>query len=164
MKRLGLIIADATRARIFFYQRLVGPAGPVEQLVEERDLVDPARRARDGAAFADDPGRGHAGDHGFGFDDHREAHRDVLDHRFAREIVIEAGRVMADHGLRDLVVIASPRMLGRLRAELEPLHRTYAIRELDRDLTQLPLVELRDHLAALAVLPAPILAAQAMGS
>ena len=155
MKRICLVIADASRARIYTYERFQEPDGLHEELREERDLVDPARRKRASELFSDNAGVNHSGHAGNAFDDHRQAHLDRLDANFAREITGEIEAITRDQGYRELIVIASSRMLGELRATLEPLRRTLAIKELERDFTKLTTAELRDRLTKLDLLPPP---------
>jgi Protein required for attachment to host cells len=153
MKHLCLVIADATRARIFTYEQLLDPSGPREQLREERDLIDPEHLKHEGDMFSNAGGGDHAGVHGFGFDDHRQAHLEDLAAKFAARVVGEAEQVLASQGYRELVVIASPKMLGWIRPKLDAVRRTVKVTELDRDLTNLTLGNLREQLTALDVLP-----------
>lgn len=120
---------------------------------EECDLVDPARRQRASELFSDGSGGNHSGRHGYAFDDHRQHHLDRLDAAFAKQIAAEAERVTRDQGFQTLIVVASSRMLGALRDALASLPRTVTITELERDYTRLTTAELRDHLAALELLP-----------
>jgi protein required for attachment to host cells len=153
MKRICLVVADATRARILTYQRLVEPDGPHEQLQEHADLIDPARRQRPTELFSDGSGGNHVGPRATALDDHREAHLAELDAVFAKEIAAATTKLVHDHGYPQLVVCASSRMIGPLRATLEPLKRTVAITDFQRDYTRLPVAELRERLVELAVLP-----------
>jgi len=155
MKRICLVVADAARARIYTYERSQEPEGLHEELREERDLVDPARRKRASELFSDSSGVNHSGPAGNAFDDHRQAHLDRFDANFAREITAELEAIARDQRCRELIVIASTRMLGELRATLEPLRRTLAIKELDRDFTKLTTAELRERLTKLDLLPSP---------
>ena len=153
MKRICLVVADATRARIYTYEQLQEPDGPHEQLREELDLVDPARRKRPSELFSDDSGANHAGTRGYAYDDHRQAHLDHFDTSFAHDIAAAIDRIVRANDYHTVVVIASSRMLGALRTSLEPLKRTVAITELERDFTKLATPALRDRLAELDVLP-----------
>jgi protein required for attachment to host cells len=154
MKRICLVVADAARARIYTYQQLLEPDGPHDELREERDLIDSARRKRASELFSNGSGTNHTGHHGYAFDDHREAHLANLDAAFAHEISDEIARITRDQGYRDVLVVASARMLGALRTKLEPLRRTLTITELERDYTKLTTAQLRDQLSALELLPA----------
>ena len=163
MKRICLVVADATRARIFTYQQLLEPDGPHEELREQRDLVNPARHKRAGELFSDNTGANHSGPRGYAFDDHRQAHLDQLDVRFAKEIAGEVERTMHSDGYRELIVVASSRMLGDLRVAFEMLSRVATIKTVERELTKLGPAAIRDHLAALGLLPArPHLAASSL--
>ena len=153
MSRTCIVVADATRARIFTYNRQLEADGPHEELREVADLVDPERHQRPSALFADDTGGNHVGHRGYSFDDHRQGHLDRLDAAFAKAIVAEATRTAAEHHCHDVSILASPRMLGALRQWLEPLRRTRTVTEFDRAYTQLPSAELRDRLAALDIIP-----------
>lgn len=151
--RICLLVADAARARIYTYEQLHEPGGPHEVMREECDLVDLARRQRPSELFSDGAGGDHSGRHGYSFDDHRQGHLDQLDANFAKQIAADVERVMRDHGYHALIVVASSRMLGELRDSLESLRRRVTITELEKDFTKLATAELRDHLAALELLP-----------
>ena len=153
MKRICLVVADATRARILTYQRLQEPDGPHEQLREHADLVDPARRQRPTDLFSDGSGGNHVGPRANALDDHREGHLLEMDTVFAKEIAAATAKLLAEHGFQQLVVLASSRMIGPLRTTLEPLKRTVEITDFQRDYTKLPIAELRERLVDLAVLP-----------
>ncbi len=153
MKRICLVVADAARARIYSYEQRLEPDEPHDELREEVDLVDSARRQRPSELFSDDTGANHTGHRGYAFDDHRQHHLDQLDTNFARQIVGELTRITHDNSYQKLVIVASSRMLGELQASLEPLRRTVTITELERDFTKLATAELRDRLAELELLP-----------
>lgn len=155
MQRTSIAVVDATRARLFTYERSAEPEGVREQLTEQTDLVNPARR-RTGAELFSDSGKtaGRAGDHGFGFDDHRAAHIDQMDAEFARAVIAEIERAIRTPGSQRLVLCASPRMLGTLRELGAALARDgLVIDELPRDLVKLTMPEVRDHLASYGLLP-----------
>jgi protein required for attachment to host cells len=153
MKRICLVVADATRARIYTHEYAVEPGGSRDQIVEIVDLVDPARRQTEQEMFCDRTGSSHSGGRGYSFDDHRRNHLDHLDAAFAKHIASEADRITREHGIHELVLVANPRMLGLLRHPFEPLARTVTITELERDYTKLTTPELRDRLAELDLLP-----------
>jgi protein required for attachment to host cells len=152
MKRI-LLIADATRARIFTYEQHQAPDGPHEELREEKDLVDSERRKRASDLFSDSSGGNHNGPHGYSFDDHRKHHLEQLDAEFAAELAGAIEPIARERGYHNLLVVTSSRMIAPLRAALEPLKRILTITELERDYTKLATAELRDHLAALDLLP-----------
>ncbi|MGE5184735.1 MAG: host attachment protein [Acidobacteriota bacterium] len=155
MYRACIAIADATRARVFAFERTADVSGVHEELIEQADLVNPARRRRPSELFSDSrPGSSRTGTRGFAFDDHRDAHVDKLDDEFAAATVTEIRRILREAKAHRLIVCASPRMLGALRvAELR--HDGVAIDELPRDLVKLTISQLRDALASYGLLPPP---------
>ena len=153
MKRICLVVADATRARIFTYERLAEPGGPREEFREEADLVDPERRRQPHELYTDDAGQGRNGPHSYAFDDHRQDHRDRLDKEFAHEIAAAVEKIVKAQGFRELVVLANARMLGALRQRFGAFERMSSISYLDRDFTALSPHALRERLAELELLP-----------
>jgi len=148
MKRACVAIVDAAHARFFRYIQDEGRAG----LEELADRVSPGRQAH--GMFAERPSRGNnAGPRASTMDDHRDDHIAELDTRFAREVVAEVSRIVRDDNFGHLIVVASPKMLGRLRVELAALRRSgIAIDEIPQDLTRLTSPQVHDHLAALHVI------------
>lgn len=59
----------------------------------------------------------------YGFDDHRDAYVDRLDIMFAHAVVAEIEDLLRSSGARRLILCASPRMLGELRATGDGLRR-----------------------------------------
>lgn len=156
MTRICLVVADASRARIFTYERSLEPEGMQEHLTEEQDLVDSTRRKTASQLASDRSGANHVGGRSFVTDDHRQRHLDELDAEFAREIATETERIARERGYHDVLVVASSRMLGRLRRELASLRKAgITVDEIQRDYTRLSTQELRERLAELAVLPPP---------
>lgn len=162
MYRVCIAIVDASRARLFQFERTSDPEGLHDQLTELRDLVDPARRLRPSELFSESGGVGHSGQHGFGFDDHRGEHVARLDAEFARSIVAELAQLAVDADR--LIVCASPRMLGQLRDAIGALQRPdLVIDEVPRDLVKLTPAQLRAQLATYGLLPTPLPRPQVAG-
>lgn len=157
MYRACIAIVDATRARLFTFDRTVEPDGVHEQLVERRDLVDPARRRRPAELFSDTrPGSSRTGGRQFGFDDHRDASLERMDRDFARSIVAEIAALLRSSASQRLILCASPRMLGELRQVGGEIRRDgLVLDELPRDLVKLTASEIREHLASYGLLPPP---------
>src|SRR5437762_2350966 len=94
MYRACIAIVDATRARLFTFERSTEPDAMREALHEHIDLVNPARR-HPGELFADRrPGSNRTGGLQSTFDDHRRGHIDNLDAEFARTVVGELLRLL----------------------------------------------------------------------
>lgn len=156
MYRACIVVADASRARLFQFERSQEAEGLRETLVETRDLVDPARRLRPSTLFSDSrPGTNRTGNLQYALDDHRDASIDRLDATFAREIVDAVAEMVRAHPVQRIVVCASPNMLGTLRrAGEDVLPSTVTVDQLSRDLVKLTPTELRDQLASYGFLPA----------
>lgn len=157
MYRACIAVVDASRARLFTLERNAGEGDLHEELLEQRDLVNPARRQRPSELFSESrPGTSRTGGRQYAFDDHRDAHIAELDAEFSRAVAGElAGLIESTHARR-LILCASPRMLGHLREVGRELHRDMlVIDEVPRDLVKLTPTELRDQLASYGLLPAP---------
>jgi protein required for attachment to host cells len=153
MYRACIAVVDATRARLFSFERTSDASGVHEQLIERVDLVNPARRRRPSELFSDSrPGSSRTGGHQFAFDDHRDAHIDRLDEEFAGAASTEIRRIIRESGVNRLIVCASPRMLGALRVS-ELQRDCITLDELPRDLVRLTTSELREALTDHRLLP-----------
>ncbi len=158
MKRACIAIVDASRARLYTYEE---GGDPTHQLSEVKDLVNPGRRLRVGEMVSNyEPGvsvsQGGATARS-STDDHREAHVDELDSKFAREVVESIERLVNEDGYRHLIVVASPKMLGLMRQTDGVLHRPdLTIDEISRDLSKLTSPQLHDHLSSMNLIPARV--------
>lgn len=161
MKRLCIALADASRARIFTFEELAGreggPEQPSRQQIEEQiSLVHPARRRRPSEIFSDTrPGSDRAPTgRGFAVSDHRDHAMREMDRRFAADIARHLREVVDTCGCRDVILAASPRMLGLLRELTAPLVEAgVAVHDLDRDLVRLTPAQLQDFLAERGLVP-----------
>ena len=164
MEKTGIIVADGARARFITYE----PTRDVDldgkpRCIEQADLVNPEGRAAPREQFSDRPGRLHSSRGGPAHlaDDHRQRHQEEVDRRFARRI-LEATQPFAEtHQLGRLILIAAPRLLGCLRAQLDGRRLAdLDIVELNEDHTQRPLLQIAALLIQRELLrgPAPTLA------
>lgn len=155
MPRTCIAVVDATRARLFTFDRTDVLGEIQETLFERTDLVNPARRKTPAQLFSDSrPGTSRTGRLQYAFDDHRDAHIDELDAGFAREITAAIERTIQDTGAARLILCASPRMLGVLRST--PLRRDgLAIDEIPRDYTKLTAPQIHEQLVERGLLPPP---------
>lgn len=155
MYRACIAVVDASRARLFTYERSSEVDGLEEHLIEQRDLVNPARRLRPVDLFSDSrPGSSRTGSLQYGLDDHRDKHIDALDAEFSRLIIDQLVEVLRAAHAQRVILCASPRMLGELRESGNELSREgVEIDELDRDLVKLTVPQLREHLASYGLLP-----------
>jgi protein required for attachment to host cells len=150
MKRACIAVVDAARARLYTYEQ--DTEASANELREVIDLANGARRLRPYDLFADS---GHGpGTPGHSFDDHRSAHVEDMDEKFAKDVVAEIDRIMREGAFEHVIVAASPNMLGDLRKCDSVLHRDGVIvDEIPSDLAKLTAPQLHDHLAQLKLLP-----------
>ena len=72
MTRTCIVVADASRARLFLFTRQLDAGELHETLTETTDLVNPARRLRPSELFSESrPGVSRSRDLQYGIDDHR---------------------------------------------------------------------------------------------
>jgi protein required for attachment to host cells len=165
MKRACIAIVDAARARIYTYDEPAyadrAGSAPGTMLREEIDLVNPGRRGHD-LFSTTKPGIKRPVSGGGTTDDHRAAHFEQLEHRFAKQVIEEVDRVARRGGFAHVVFVATPKMLGELRTLDAVLRRADLTFEyIERDLTRLTSPQIHDHLAQLRLIaprPRPALA------
>src|SRR5260221_8475965 len=98
MYRTCIAVVDATRARLFTYDRFADESGVHDELVERTDLVNPIRRQRPSEVFSDPrPGSGRVGNRQFAFDDHRDDHIARFDIEFACAAMAALHELVADY-------------------------------------------------------------------
>src|SRR5688572_8618074 len=134
MKRACVAVIDAAHARVFSYSVDNGRS----MLEELHDRVSPGRQAH--GMFADKQSEGirNGNARPNATDDHRTDHIAELDDRFARDMVAEVTKIVRAHAFRRVIVVATPKMLGCIRQEIEPLRRSgVTVDEIPQDLTRL---------------------------
>jgi protein required for attachment to host cells len=155
MQSTCIAVVNATRARLFVFERSSEAGGVREDMVERTDLVNPARRRTASQLFSDTRTRtNRLGGRVYGLDDHVAAHLDELDTEFAREIAGALEQAVRETGAKHLILCASPRMLGTLRAMNLP-RAGLAIDELARDYAKLTAPQIHDQLVEQRLLPPP---------
>ena len=134
-----VVVADSARARI-----LSGDAGS-GPLLERQDLVHPESRLRqqDLASDASGAGTGGVGSHSMG---HEKSSRDQAADDFAREVVEAIEHIHHSGELGRLYLVAAPRFLGLLRGHLSKACRGLIAGEIDKDLVQHGIDEIRAQL------------------
>lgn len=138
-----IVLADAKHARI--YEQIARAAKLVA--IPDQELV-----AEDDHAFArelgtDRPGR--AFDPGSGTPHAMEPHSDPHERSkaaFARRVAVRLDEAVRTKRCNHLVLIAPPKMLGILRAELGAASRACVIASAGKDLMKIPTAELQAHI------------------
>lgn len=114
-----VLVADGARARLFTID--AADDSGRKEITEHRDFANPAAELTGKQLFANLKSGRHrapAGGPAYGYDDHRDQHRDEIVRRFARYIADETAEFIERSESSKLIVLAPPRMLGILRAYL----------------------------------------------
>ncbi len=140
-KRTWVVVADGAHARIFLNE------GPGTGLVPalDHDLIGDRRSSqeigsdRPGVSFSSaGPGR-----HAMAppTDPHEHA-----EHVFIKQVAKAIAEGLNAHAFEQLILVAPPRALGNLRADLDPQAAKLVKSELHKDLTHLTPHQLGEHL------------------
>ncbi len=134
-----VVVADSARARILSGEAGSGP------LTEDNDLVHPESRLRQQDLVSDASGSeaGGFGNHSMG---HEKLARDHAADNFARQVVAEIEKIHRRGELGRLYLVAAPRFLGMLREHLGKSCRDRVAGEINKDLVQHGIDDIRDHL------------------
>ncbi len=144
MKSTWIVVAESARARIFTMSEIGG------KLQEATDLSHPESRLHDTELSSDLPGRtfDSQGESRHGMEpatDPKEREAQA----FAAEIARHIERGRHEGNFDALVLIAPPKFLGRLRAELTKPARDALAGELDKNLVKADTKTLQRHVSAL---------------
>ena len=89
-----------------------------------------------------------------GYDDHRNNHMIEFERRFAQMIVRHMADLTKTHGVKNLVLVAEPQILGILREVIDGnLTRQLNVAEVAKDLFRLSIKDLHEYLAKRSLLP-----------
>ena len=142
---IWILVANATRARFF---QAAARYGALEEI---DDLVNPEERLQRQDMESDRPGRSSTRDgenrHGVAPTSDPKA---ILADRFAREVDERLQAALAEQRFEQLYVIAPPRFLGRLRAQMTPAVAAVLRGEWDKDLTRLDAAGLQEQMKQFA--------------
>ena len=160
---LRIVIADESEARWYDIESRHVLARPDIEFKPAARLSDPAARQHDRDFKSDRPGRAFSGPlrpnrrgatarHAVGAEASPRARESVL---FARRIVEALALAQRKAEFDELVVAASPHVLGLLRQASPPPLRAAVVQEIHKDLVHLSPGSLRKHLAATLAAGAP---------
>lgn len=141
MKSTWVVVTDSTRARILKADNAVGPLSEIETLVHpesrlhERDLISDAP----GRAF-DRAGQGR---HAMGQQVSPKEHEVEA---FVRQVAERLEQAREQGQLEQLILVAPPAVLGKLRKALTHELARLVTLEVDKNLTRLGPQEIRGHL------------------
>ncbi len=136
-----VVVADASRARIFSAE---GASGP---LTEIEDMVHPESRLHEREMASDEPGttfdRGGQGQHGMG---NAVDPKQQEATRFAKEVCEELDSARQAGKYDRLYVIAAPAFLGVIRDTMHDATKKLVAAEVDKNLAAHEVAEIRAHL------------------
>jgi protein required for attachment to host cells len=133
MNKTWILITDAHRARCFERD------AQNHVLVELSDFIYPGTHIanaadRDDVSSATGKGHGRTGHAGTRFEPHTEI-QDQAQHSFAKQLAHYLNQAAGEHRFHELVLIATPPMLGALRPALSPAAEKMLKRSVASDLT-----------------------------
>ena len=143
-KTIWIVVAESARARIG------SASGTKGKLREVADLSHPESRLHDRELTSDGLGRA--------FDSHGQGRhsmepatdpQDREAQAFAVEVARQVNRGRHEASFDSLVLMAPPKFLGRLRAELSKPARSALLAELDKNLVEADAKTLQRHLSEL---------------
>lgn len=137
------LVADGARGRIFAND---GPGKGLYPAVETEFAIERPERTHDIVSDREGRSTGPAG----GSRHSMNAPTDPHEHEetaFLRQLASRLGEMGQENLYDRLVIVAAPRALGDLRAQLPRAAREKVTAELDKDLTRLAPAELAKHLA-----------------
>jgi protein required for attachment to host cells len=140
MKSIWIVVADNTRARIFTTD---GSSAPLEEV---EDLSDTGGRLHDREITSDLPGRVKSfGGGGHAYEQRTDPKELEVDD-FARRIAQYLQDARNENRFEQLLIVAAPSFLGKLRNHLHEQVKKRVCFELDKEITTLTAAEIRQHL------------------
>ena len=138
--RIGVVVADAGRARIFCTQRL---GSPLESL---KDLANPYGHQREQELTSDRSGHTRSPSGVGATMSNKVEFKEQEAHHFAKGVVDELAETHHEDRFHRLYLVAAPRFLGHLRQELSPELKELVSGELAKDFTLMSEKEIQKHL------------------
>ncbi len=136
-----VLVADSSKARIMLAQAGRGP------LIDDRDFIHSESRLReqdlvaDGSGDDSDPGG--YGKHSMGYETAKHKRQTEI---FARELSGEIDKLRQRSGLHKIYLVAAPKFLGLLRKSLSNQCTELLAGEINKDLVNHGLEDIRGHL------------------
>ncbi len=141
MKQTYVLVADATRARVFITDR---PQGPLHEI---EDMVHPEGRLHARELTSDSPGRTYdsvgQGRHSL-VEPTNQKHIEIQ--AFAHRIAKYFQELHAREPTIDVILVAAPALLGLLRKQFDKTPMKAVDREVDKNLTHMSAAEISKRL------------------
>ena len=141
MKSTIIVVADSARARIFTADSASAPLNEIET------MAHPEGRMHDRDITSDLPGKDTGGDGsgGHAYQDETDPKQHELA-RFAKRLADYLEDARKANKLSHLLLVAAPAFLGELRTHLTSETREKIVFELDKNITDHSLDDIRKHL------------------
>ena len=144
MKSNIIVVADSARARIFTAESASAP------LIEIETMAHPEGRMHDRDMTSDLPGKDSGGDgsgtHAYQSETDPKKHERA---EFAKRIADYLDDARKANKLSNLLLVAAPAFLGELRTHLSSATKEKIVFELDKNITDHSLDDIRKHLPKL---------------
>ncbi len=128
-----IVVADGSRARVFSRSARNQPL----VLTDSHD--NPAARQKTRELLTDGPGKTQTSDP-------LSTPGEIEEDRFAKRLAAQLARAVHDGQFENMVLVASPRFLGTLRAELPRTARDRVILELPKNWTALTPIQIQQQI------------------
>jgi protein required for attachment to host cells len=136
-----VVVANSSKAKLMLAQ------DAVSDLIESKDFAHPQSRLREQDLVSDGPGgagdSGGPGRHSMG---HEQEARQREAETFARELMSEVERLRQQTDLRRIYLVAPPKFLGLLRANISKPCQALLEEEINKDLVTHDNDDIRAHL------------------
>ena len=140
MSKIWVVVADEAKARIFSAEK------PVDPLLEVKVMSSSEANLLEQDLVSDKPGRGNSSGQSKHAFEEKSTHKEQYAISFAKEISEYLTENLRTKAFGKLLLIAAPRFLGLLRKELTKGVTEVVSLQLDKDLTKMKPVEIREHL------------------
>lgn len=144
MSRILVLVAESSRAKLYLAD------SRVSELVEKEDFIYPEGRSHEYDLVSDHPGSD-AGSMGQGPHvlDPKHSATEATHEAFAKLLMERLEKELHADSFDKLVLMASPAFLGILRKKLSPNLSSRVAEEINKNLVQRPIDEVRSHISIL---------------
>lgn len=142
MKSMMIVVADSSRARIFTVDSDRSPLNEIETMAHPEGRMHEQNMVSD--MPGKDAGKGGGGDHSF--QEKVEPKKEEMI-EFAKRVADYLDDARKSNDLNKLILVAAPAFLGELRNHLSKETSEKIIYELDKNLAQHDVEDIRKHLS-----------------
>lgn len=158
MTRFLIAVVNHRRARLFTFTGSDFPEQLGPALIEHQEVLND-NFDQSAQALWSNTQSGHnrsTVSHTYGYDDHRESHRQEFERRFADVIIEQFQILQKTYQPHRFILVAAPKLLGIIRNSLTPSQvKSLQPHELTKDLSKFTPSEIHEYLANKQLLPEP---------